>query len=104
VLLRPGWVIAALLTKNPPSWLRIADWYPPSTRAVRLFETLVKVQPVRLYRIQQETVNKLASINPDFRDFLKRIKIDITSREIRREMYDRVLDKDELVESLAKKK
>lgn len=54
--------------------------------------------------VDWEAVNKLASINPDFRSFLKRIKIDISSREIRREMYDRVLDKDELVKSLSKKK
>ena len=50
-----------------------------------------------------EAINKLAGINPDFREFLKRIKIDISSRETRREMYDRVSDKDELVKSLSKK-
>jgi len=54
--------------------------------------------------VDWETVNKLAGINPDFRDFLKRIRIDISSREIRREMYDRVLDKDELVRLLAKRR
>lgn len=54
--------------------------------------------------VDWETANKLATINPDFRDFLKRIKTDITSREIRREMYDPVLDKEDLVRSLAKKK
>ncbi|NUM36673.1 MAG: hypothetical protein HUU50_19195 [Candidatus Brocadiae bacterium] len=54
--------------------------------------------------VDWETVNKLASINPDFRDFLKRIKVDITSREIRREMYDSVLDREELSKLLAKKK
>jgi hypothetical protein len=54
--------------------------------------------------VDWETINKLASISPDFRDFLKRIRTDISSREIRREMYDRVLEKDELVKSLAKKK
>jgi hypothetical protein len=54
--------------------------------------------------VDWETVNKLAAINSDFREFLKRIKTDLTSREIRREMYDRVWDRDELLKSLAKKK
>lgn len=51
--------------------------------------------------IDWETANKLATMNPDFRDFLKRIKTDIASREVRREMYDKVFDADELVQSLA---
>lgn len=50
--------------------------------------------------IDWETANKLATMNPDFRDFLKRIKTDIASREVRREMYDKVLDADELVQNL----
>jgi len=54
--------------------------------------------------IDWDTVNKLSSINPDFRDFLKRIRNDMTSREARKEMYDPVLDKEELLKSLAKKK
>jgi uncharacterized protein len=54
--------------------------------------------------VDWEMVNKLASINPDFREFLRRVKTDISSREIRREMYDRVLEKEELVKSLARKK
>lgn len=54
--------------------------------------------------VDWDTVNKLASINPDFRDFLKRVKIDIQSREIRREMYDRVIEKEELITLLARKK
>ena len=54
--------------------------------------------------VDWETVNKLAGINPDFREFLKRVKVDITSREIRREMYDHVLEKEELVKTLAHKK
>lgn len=53
--------------------------------------------------VDWETVNKLASINSDFRDLLRRIKTDISSREIRREMYDQVLDKDELIRSIAKR-
>jgi uncharacterized protein len=54
--------------------------------------------------VDWETVNKMASINSDFREFLKRIKIDVMSREIRRELYDRVLERDELVKSLTKRR
>jgi hypothetical protein len=53
--------------------------------------------------VDWETVNKL-TLNPDFTAFLKRIKTDFASREIRREMYDRVLSADELVKSLSGKK
>ncbi|MEK7727690.1 MAG: HTH domain-containing protein [candidate division KSB1 bacterium] len=53
--------------------------------------------------VDWETVNKLAVINPDFREFLKRVKVDLSSREIRKELYDRVLEKEELVKVLAKK-
>lgn len=54
--------------------------------------------------IDWDTVNKLSGINPDFRDFLKRIRNDMKNQEIRKEMYDAVLDKEELTKSLAKKK
>ncbi len=54
--------------------------------------------------IDWDTVNKLSGINSDFRDFLKRIRNDINSKEIRREKYDTVLGKEELTKSLAKKK
>lgn len=36
-----------------------------------------------------ESINKLC-VNPDFREFIQRIKIDLASREIRKEKYDRV--------------
>lgn len=42
-----------------------------------------------------DTINKL-TINPDFEAFLKRITNDIKSKEIRKEKYDKVLDKEEL--------
>lgn len=42
------------------------------------------------------TVNKLC-MNRDFREFIKRVKVDIASREIRAEMYDRLESKDTLV-------
>jgi uncharacterized protein len=54
--------------------------------------------------IDWETVNKLSSMNPDFREFLKRIRTDMTSREVRKEMYDHVFTKDELVKAFVKKK
>ncbi len=46
--------------------------------------------------IDIETVNRLAEINPNFKDFLKRIKSDLNSREIRKEKYDFVLDLEKL--------
>ena len=54
--------------------------------------------------VDWETVNKLASLNPDFRAFLKRIKTDLTSKEIYREWYDKVLDEKELIHLIAEKK
>lgn len=53
--------------------------------------------------IDWDTANKLASINPDFQDFLKRVKIDTTSREVRKEMYDPVLSKENLLKVFSKK-
>lgn len=49
-----------------------------------------------------DTVNKLANENPDFREFLKRIKIDLSSKEIRKEKYDRVYKSEELIGRLKK--
>jgi hypothetical protein len=43
-----------------------------------------------------DTINKL-TINPDFEAFLKRITIDIKSKEIRKERYDKIVDKEELI-------
>ena len=43
-----------------------------------------------------DTINKLSSMNPDFREFLKRIKTDLSSQEIRKEKYDKVMDKETL--------
>jgi len=48
-----------------------------------------------------ETVDKLATLNPDFREFLKRIKIDLSGKEVRTELYDRVLPVERLVSSIA---
>lgn len=44
-----------------------------------------------------ETMNKL-TMNKDFTEFLKRINNDLKSREIRKEWYDSILDKEKLIE------
>jgi len=46
-----------------------------------------------------DMVNKLA-INRDFKEFLKRINIDISSKEIRKEKYDKVLDQEYLIKTI----
>lgn len=42
------------------------------------------VFPAKQRELDWDTINKLAYENPDFRDFLKRVKIDLSSKEIRR--------------------
>lgn len=42
-----------------------------------------------------ETINKL-TMNKDFKQFLKRVKIDVSSNEIRKEKYDKVLTEEQL--------
>jgi hypothetical protein len=44
-----------------------------------------------------DTMNKITKINPDFRSFLKRIIIDLNSKEIRKEKYDKIFTLDELI-------
>lgn len=46
-----------------------------------------------------ETINKL-TMNKDFKSFLKRIRIDLNSNEIRKEKYDKILDEDKLIKQL----
>lgn len=43
-----------------------------------------------------ETINKLAVMNKDFNVFVKRIRNDLKSNEIRKEKYDRILDENQL--------
>lgn len=50
-----------------------------------------------------DTINKLA-INPDFKEFLVRIKKDIESKEIRKEWYDKVQTRESLIEFFKTKK
>ncbi len=44
-----------------------------------------------------DAVNKLASLNPDFKEFLKRMQVDISSKEIRKEKYDKICTMEELI-------
>ncbi|NHK29704.1 MAG: hypothetical protein FK730_00030 [Asgard group archaeon] len=43
-----------------------------------------------------ETINKL-TMNKDFKEFLKRVRIDLDSKEIRKEKYEKILDEEKLV-------
>ncbi|KJR43817.1 protein of unknown function DUF511 [Candidatus Magnetoovum chiemensis] len=52
-------------------------------------------------KLDWETINKL-SMNKDFEDFLKRVRNDLKSKEIRKEMYDRVLPPEELINFIRK--
>jgi len=47
-----------------------------------------------------DTMNKLANENPDFREFSKRIKIALSSKEIRKEKYDKVYKTEEFIGKL----
>lgn len=58
-----------------------------------LFPAITKDQ------IDWDSVNKLSAMNPDFKKLLQRVKNDITSREIRREEFDKVLSREELLKS-----
>ncbi len=41
-------------------------------------------------------------MNKDFEEFLKRIKVDITSKEIRKEKYDKILASEDLIKMIKK--
>jgi Uncharacterized protein conserved in bacteria len=47
--------------------------------------------------IDIETMNKITQVNPNFKEFLKRIKSDLTTKEIRKEKYDKIYDIDDLI-------
>ena len=51
-----------------------------------------------------DTINKLARLNTDFADFLKRITTDTQSKEIITERYDKVYESEQLVEMINKRK
>jgi uncharacterized protein len=46
-----------------------------------------------------DAINKL-TINHDFKQLLKRLRTDISSKEIRKEQYDRVLEREELIKTI----
>jgi hypothetical protein len=50
-----------------------------------------------------DTINKL-TLNRDFKEFLKRIKNDLASNEIRKEEYDKILEPDELIKMISRKR
>lgn len=50
-----------------------------------------------------EAMNKL-SMNSDFREFLRRVKNDVMNKEIIQEKYDPILDRDELVRLMKKRR
>jgi len=56
----------------------------------------------RKNQLDWETINKLASENPDFKTFLNRVRIDLSSKEIRKEKYDKVYEPEEIVKKLKK--
>lgn len=43
-----------------------------------------------------DTMNKLTVMNKDFNQFVKRVRIDLKSNEIRKEKYDKILDEEQL--------
>ncbi len=49
-----------------------------------------------------DMINKLATMNADFKEFLKRVKNDVQSKEIRKEWYDKVCSAEELLLVLKK--
>jgi hypothetical protein len=49
-----------------------------------------------------DTMNKLTVMNKDFMQFVKRVRIDLKSNEIRKEKYDKILDEGQL-EKIIKK-
>nr|MDO8097743.1 HTH domain-containing protein [Candidatus Njordarchaeota archaeon] len=49
-----------------------------------------------------DTINKLASMNPDFMEFVKQVGFNIMSRDRIKERYEKILARDELIESLKK--
>lgn len=49
-----------------------------------------------------ENMNKLADENPDFKEFLRRIKTDYKSNEVRKELYDKISEAETLIVNIKK--
>lgn len=58
---------------------------------------------LRKDNLDWDMLNKLSSMNNDFKSFLKRIRNDVQSKEIRKEWYDKVLPVDDIIASFTKK-
>jgi hypothetical protein len=50
--------------------------------------------------VDWETVNKLATMNKEVREFLTRVKNDFVNKEIIKEKYDAVLEIESLVKTI----
>jgi len=57
---------------------------------------------LRKDNLDWDMLNKLSSMNNDFKSFLKRIKNDVQSKEIRKEWYDKVLPIDDIISLFSK--
>jgi hypothetical protein len=44
-----------------------------------------------------EMMNKISQINPNFKEFLMRIRTDLNSKEIRKEKFDKIIETEELI-------
>ncbi|HPP59971.1 MAG TPA: HTH domain-containing protein [Candidatus Hydrogenedens sp.] len=53
--------------------------------------------------IDIETINKIVEINRGFEEFLIRVSKDFNSREVRKEKYDKIYEREELVNNKQKK-
>lgn len=49
-----------------------------------------------------DMVNKLATMNSDFREFLSSVKNDVKIKYFRKEMYDKILSREDLIKSIKK--
>lgn len=47
-----------------------------------------------------ETINKLTVMNKDFNQFVRRVRIDLKSSEIRKEKYDKILNEEQLEKTI----
>ena len=61
------------------------------------------IEPKVKEELDWDTINKLA-INPDFKDFLIRIKKDVESKEVRKELYDKIETREALIKFFKNKK
>lgn len=57
---------------------------------------------LRKDNLDWDMLNKLSSMNNDFKSFLKRIRNDVQSKEIRKEWYDKVFPVDDIIASFTK--